>query len=73
MFLIKEKPVFFVIYPDVLMCIRRYLDYSCRSLLCHVVDGVLVSQPIRPLHCVIEMPSPVIILHVPQSCIDPAL
>lgn len=55
------------------MCIRPYLHYSSRSLLCHVVDSVLVSQPIRSLHCVVEMPPPVIILHVSQSCVDPTL
>lgn len=55
------------------MCMRPYLHYSSRSLLCHVVDSVLVSQPIRSLHCVVEMPPPVIILHVSQSCVDPTL
>lgn len=55
------------------MCMRSYLHYSCRSLLCHVVNSILVSQPIRSLHGVIKMPPPVILLHVPQCCIDPTL
>lgn len=50
-----------------------HLHNSSRSLLSHVVNGILVSKPIRSLHCVIEMPPPVILLHVPQSCIDPTL
>lgn len=53
--------------------IKPYLYYSLRSLLCHVMDGILVSQPIRSLHRVIEMPPPVIVLHVPQSGVDPTL
>lgn len=53
--------------------IRPYLYYGCRSLFCHVVDGILVSQPVGSFHCVVEMPPPVIILHVSQSCIDPTL
>lgn len=58
-----------------LVCFQEgsYLHYGCRSLLCHVVDSVLVSKPIRSLHCVIEMPPPVILLHVPQSRINPTL
>lgn len=50
-----------------------HLHNSSRSLLSHVVNGILVSEPIRSLHCVIEMPSPVIILHVSQGCIDSTL
>lgn len=55
------------------VCVRLYLHYSSRSLLCHVVDSILVSQPVRSLHCVVEMPSPIILLHVPQSGIDTTL
>ena len=39
----------------------------------HVVDGILVSQPIASLNCVVCMPSPVVIVHIAQSRIDPAL
>lgn len=53
--------------------IKPYLYYSLRSLLCHVMDSILVSQPIRSLHRIIEMPPPVIVLHVPQSGVDPTL
>lgn len=61
------------ITTDVQVSERPYLHYGSWCLLCHVVDGVLVSQPIRSLYCVIEVPPPVILLHVPQSCIDPTL
>lgn len=56
-----------------LMGTISHLHNSGGSLLSHVVNGILVSEPIRSLHCVIEMPPPVILLHVPQSCIDPTL
>lgn len=52
---------------------NSHLHYSGRRLLSHVVNGILVSEPIGSLHCVIEMPPPVILLHVSQSCIDPTL
>lgn len=53
--------------------LKPHLYHSLRSLLCHVMDSVLVSQPIRSLHRVIEMPPPVIALHVPQSGVDATL
>lgn len=52
---------------------RPHLNYSLWSLLCHVMDSILVSQPIRSLHCVIEMPPPVVILHVSKSSVDSTL
>lgn len=62
-----------IIYSDYWICVRPYLHHGCRSLLCHIMDSILISQPIRSLHCVVEMPPPVILLHVPQSGIDPTL
>ena len=49
------------------------LDDGLRSLTGHVVDGVLVAQPVRSLDCVIHVPAPVVGLHVAQSCVDTAL
>ena len=49
------------------------LNDSLWRLLTHVVNGILVSQPIRSLHCVVEMVMPMIFLHVPQSSIYPSL
>ena len=34
------------------------------GLLSHVVDGILVSQPVTTLHCVIHVPLPIILLHI---------
>ena len=51
----------------------RYLNHGGGGLLCHVVDGILVPQPVRALHGVIEVPPPVVLLHVPQSGIDSSL
>ena len=47
-------------------------DCLC-SLLSHIVDGILIPQPIGTLHRVVEMPMPVILLHIAQCCIDPTL
>lgn len=50
-----------------------YLNHGGRSLLCHVMDGILIPQPVRAFHSVIEMPSPVVLFHVPQGSIDTSL
>merc|ERR1719348_585299 len=49
------------------------LNDSCWSLSCHVVDGILVSQPIRTLDSVVHVPPPIIGLHVTQSSINTSL
>lgn len=51
----------------------RYLHHGGRGLLRHVVDGILVSQPVGALHGVVEVPPPVVLLHVPQGGVDPPL
>ena len=48
-------------------------NYRLRSLSTHVLDGVLITKPITSLHGVIRMPPPVILCHVPKSCIDASL
>lgn len=40
------------------------LNDGRRRLSRHVMDGILVSQPIRTLNCVVHVPSPVILVHV---------
>lgn len=40
------------------------LNDGCRRLSCHVVDGVLVTEPIRTLDGVVHVPSPVVLVHV---------
>jgi hypothetical protein len=37
------------------------------------MDGILIPQPVGAFHSVIEMPSPVVLFHVPQSSIDTSL
>ena len=46
---------------------------SLGCFLCHVVNGILVSEPVATLHCVVEVPSPVIIMHVTECSIDATL
>lgn len=46
---------------------------SNRGFSRHVLDSVLVTQPVRSLHCVIEVPSPVVFVHVAKSSIDSSL
>ena len=40
--------------------VRLQLAHRTRSLAAHVVNGVLVTQPVRSLHRIVEVPSPVI-------------
>lgn len=49
------------------------LDDSFWGFTSHVMDCVLVTEPIRSFHCVVHMPFPVIVLHVSQGCIDATL
>lgn len=39
----------------------------------HVVDRILVSQPVSTLHRVVEVPAPVILTHVTKCSIDTTL
>lgn len=39
----------------------------------HVMDRILISQPIRSLDGIVHMPSPIVLVHVPQSGIDTSL
>ncbi len=39
----------------------------------HVVNSILVSKPIRTLHGVVHVPSPVILVHVAKSGVDSSL
>ena len=49
------------------------LDHSLGRLTTHVLDGVLVSEPVRALDRVVRMPPPVILRHVAESCVDATL
>ena len=53
--------------------IRLKLKNSVGGLLGHVVNGVLISEPIRTLHGIVEVPSPIILVHVAECSINTAL
>ena len=46
---------------------------SDRGLPSHILDGILISKPIGTLDCVIEVISPVILVHVAESGVDSTL
>ena len=49
------------------------LTDSDRGLSSHILDGILISEPIGALDCVIEVISPVILVHVTESGVDSTL
>lgn len=49
------------------------LDDGLWSFASHVMDGILVSEPIGALDCVVHVPLPVVVLHVAESGIDATL
>jgi hypothetical protein len=53
--------------------VRFKFKNSFRSLSGHVVNGILITEPITTLHGVIEVPSPIILMHVAKSGIDTTL
>src|SRR5262249_32932633 len=52
---------------------RTELKNRLRRLLAHVVDGVLVAQPVAALDRVVPVPAPVVLGHVAQRGVDAAL
>lgn len=60
-------------YQDGLTPLFSPLPLPSLSSPAHVLDCVLVSQPVRPLDGVVCMPAPIIHCHVAQGCIDTAL
>ena len=53
--------------------VRLKLEDSIGSFTSHVLDGVLISKPVTALDSVVEMPAPVIGMHVAKSGIDTTL
>ena len=53
--------------------IRLKFQDSLWCLLGHIVNSILVSEPITSLDCVIEVPSPIVLMHVSESGIDSSL
>jgi hypothetical protein len=53
--------------------LRAHLNDSARGLTAHVVDGVLVAEPVRTLDGVVHVPPPVVLSHVAERGVDTAL
>lgn len=49
------------------------LDDGSRSLAGHVVNSVLVTEPVGSLDGIVHVPSPVVLVHVTQGSVDTAL
>lgn len=43
------------------------LDNGLRRLSCHVMDSILVTQPIRTLHGIVHVPPPVVFVHAKRT------
>jgi hypothetical protein len=39
----------------------------------HIVNGILVTEPVRALDRIVHVPSPVVLVHVAQGRVDAAL
>ena len=53
--------------------VRLELTHSDGSLTGHVLDGVLVTEPVGALDGIVEVVPPVILVHVAESSIDTSL
>jgi len=53
--------------------VRFEFSDSEGCLTSHVLHSVLISKPISTLYSIVEMPSPVILVHVTESCINTTL
>ena len=49
------------------------LDHSLGRLAAHVLDGILVTEPVRTLDGVVRVPPPVVLGHVSESGVDATL
>ena len=43
------------------------------SLPSHIVNGVLITEPIAAFHGIVEVPAPIILVHVTQGSVDTSL
>lgn len=48
-------------------------DDGLGGLAAHILDGVLIAQPVGALDCVVGVPTPVVLRHVAESGVDAAL
>ncbi|RUP44237.1 hypothetical protein BC936DRAFT_149729 [Jimgerdemannia flammicorona] len=62
-----------------LICAREWdsevlqFDHAVWGLAAHVVDRVLVTEPVAALDCIVHVPAPVIFAHVAEGCVHAAL
>mmetsp|Transcript_14602 Transcript_14602/g.33178 ORF Transcript_14602/g.33178 Transcript_14602/m.33178 type:complete len:200 (+) Transcript_14602:1228-1827(+) len=49
------------------------LQYNLRSKSAHVLNGILISEPISTFHRIIRVPAPIILRHVRQGAVDSTL
>ncbi len=48
-------------------------DNGSRGLAGHVVNGILVAEPVGALDGIVHVPPPVILVHVPEGSVDATL
>ena len=53
--------------------VRFELKNGLWCLTSHVLNGVLITEPVRTLDCIVEVPPPIIVVHISESRIDAAL
>jgi hypothetical protein len=53
--------------------IRLKFEDSLRCFFSHVVNSVLIAKPVRTLHGVVEMPPPIVLVHVAECSVDSTL
>jgi hypothetical protein len=49
------------------------LNDGLRSFSCHVVNSILVSQPVGSLDRIVHMPPPIVLVHISQCSVDTPL
>uniref|UniRef100_A0A2M3ZLN8 Uncharacterized protein n=1 Tax=Anopheles braziliensis TaxID=58242 RepID=A0A2M3ZLN8_9DIPT len=49
------------------------LNHGLRCLARHVVDCILIAQPIRTLHRIVHVPLPIVLLHITEGRINASL
>ena len=49
------------------------LDDGCRRLSGHIMDSILVAEPVGALDSIVHVPSPIVLVHVTERSVDAAL
>ena len=74
----RHAPKRALVYLAILRTGKRHtvvlqLDDGCGRFLAHVLDRILVAEPVGALDGVVHVPAPVVLTHVAQRCADAAL